>query len=243
MEKSKTPNDTQDGTNQHFYERALASHTDRMGSVVQRDRRQTLAIVCLSVAFILSSLTTVYAVVILKTRPVELVKINVGGGSLESGASRQVAGAASGSTERDRQVLEQTLGNYIRNLKTVSGDADLMIANITQAQVMSSAAVVTYVRNYFQTDTHGPYSPFELAAKYRVSTDLRTIQRITDTTYRVDWIETFKDANTGLVAKTERWTSTVTFKLLGASELPPKMNFIDNPLALMVVGLEWSKDQ
>lgn len=230
--------------NQQFYERALAAYNDRLGPVVQRLRLQQMVMLGLSVALVVAIGFSGFMGYLVATRPVEIVKVQVGGDATGRD-SRQLAGVTAGSvSERDRLTVEQSLGNYIKSLKTVSADADMMVANIGQAQTMSSALVVNYLKTYFQVDNPtSQTSPFVLANRYRVAVDLKTVQRITDSTYRVDWLEHYRDAKTGAEIKTERWNSTITFSLLRPDDVPAQMNRLENPLALMVVGLEWTKEQ
>lgn len=228
--------------NQQFYERALAHYNDRLGAVGQRLRAQQALVIALSsVCMVLVGLTSYFGYVN-ANRPVEIMKVPVAAGTA-TGTS-QVVGVTTSRSERDSRLVEQALNNYIKRLKSVPGDADMIVANLSQVQTMSSALVVKFIKDYFRPDvTTSPTLPFNISLRYRVTVDVKTVLKVTDTTYRADWVETYKDAQSGLTLKTERWNSTLSFSLLRPEEVPQQMDRLDNPLALMVTDIQWAKEQ
>lgn len=229
--------------NEQFYERALAHYNDRLGGVGQRMRAQQALIFALStVCVVLVGLTSYFGYVN-ANRPVEIMKVPVAAGAATSGPN-QVVGVTTSRSERDSRLVEQAVNNYIKRLKSVPGDSEIIATNLAQVQTMSSALVVKFIKDYFRPDmTNSPTLPFNIAQKYRVSVDVKTVLKVTDTTYRADWVETYKDAQSGLTLKSERWNSTLTFSLLRPEEVPAKMDRLDNPLALVVTDIQWAKEQ
>ena len=229
--------------NQHFYERALAAYNDRLGPVVTRLRALTVLTLILAGTTTVSTLAAGYFGYLVATRPVEIVRIQDGA---QAGMPQLAGVSVTALSEKDRALVEQALGSYIKDLKTVTADADFIVQGITKAQKMSARPVIKYIKDYFKTeDANSPTSPFYLMNKYRVTVDVKTLHLITGQTYRVDWTETYTSADTGAPVRTERWNSTISFGRATPEELAKfsAAQRVSNPLGLVITGLEWSKEQ
>lgn len=132
-------------------------------------------------------------------------------------------------------VIKSTLSTFIKNFRGVTVDSYLQRQRIDElysflpAQSKASAKVSAYMS--------GEGNPFEIAQNKTVAINIVTMVRLTDESYRAEWIETDYDRG-GIVGTVQRWQAILTFDVVP----PVGAAIINNPLGIYVRDIEWEKE-
>ena len=173
-----------------------------------------------------------FAVCVLMFRPRMLpyvVMVN------EKGEPMMVAQPVVGTQTLNDVVVKWTLGEFIRNAKTVTANVDEQKEHLRSAYAFAREQAAKALTDYYHD---GQHDPFKLAGKGWVEVQIvRTPLKLpAPNTYQVDWIEVWHEYNSELT-KSAAWRAT-----LKAVTLTPDPDDRRNPIGLFVTTLDWSAE-
>ena len=148
----------------------------------------------------------------------------------------QGAGFARSVQYTEDRVIEASLAQFVSNWRSVTVDGRVQKDRIDRLYgfLSRSDPAVTKLNKFFRDDG---FDPFERARTGTVSVGINGINRISDSTYQVDWTEIAFD-RTG-VEKTRARFRVV----LNTTIIPPTTDAMiqRNPVGLYVTDLDWTE--
>lgn len=135
------------------------------------------------------------------------------------------------------KIVVAELSQFIMDVRTVSMDASLMTQNIYRAydHVEQSSAAFGFLNEYF-----AGAKPFERAAEETVTIEVKSVLKLSEGTYQVDWIESARERKSGKRTRAaEGWRAIITYRQGGLkSEIG---EVIRNPAGVYVSDISWQK--
>jgi type IV secretion system protein VirB5 len=143
--------------------------------------------------------------------------------------------AAFGPAEKlrrtDERLLRYQLGTYVRDLRTVLSDAEAQKELLTRAYAYTRGPAVAFLNQHFLEQ-----NPFELARRRRVGVETRSILRLSDETWQIQWLETARSAD-GRTEDSRGWQAVLTVEVDPPSSTEA---ILTNPLGLYVTEISWT---
>ena len=133
----------------------------------------------------------------------------------------------------DSRVTEATIANWIVNLRNVSSDPVVQKKAIEQvyAMLQDGHQAKNFVDDFFKNEGN----PYERSVREFVSVHIESILSISDSTFRVEWLETTWNRS-GILVNEKRMVGSVSFQFV-----PPLAATIYlNPLGLIIDKLNLS---
>ncbi len=147
------------------------------------------------------------------------------------GAPRSVAPAHAGYQPRDAEIAWH-LGNFIRNVRSLSTDKVVLDTNWR-----SAFAIVTDQAHTFLTEYARDNDPFSRVGQKAISAQVTSVVRVSESTFQVKWTEEIYEQ--GSLASREDWLAMITT----SHKSPSSAEEIErNPLGLVVKSLAWSRE-
>ena len=143
--------------------------------------------------------------------------------------------ASFGPAERlrrtDERLLRYQLGIYMRDLRTVLTDADAQKELLTHAYAYTRGPAVAFLNEHFLEQ-----NPFEIAGRRRVGVEIRSILRLSEETWQIQWLESVRSLD-GHQTESRGWQAVLTFEVD-----PPSSTevILTNPLGLYVTEINWT---
>ena len=140
-------------------------------------------------------------------------------------------GPAERLRKTDERLIRYQLGMLIHDLRTVVGDASAQKELLTRAYAYARGPSVAFLQDHFAEN-----NPFETARTWRVSVELKSILRLSDKTWQLQWAEERRTI-AGPEVDSRDWQAVLTIE-----EDPPKTTeaLLLNPLGLYVTEIRWS---
>ena len=134
----------------------------------------------------------------------------------------------------DERVVKHTLADFVINFRTVYPDPQIQKQHIYQAYNYLLKTDPTYrvITEYYKS-----HSPFERMQKERAGVKIRSILKMSDNTYQIDWTEEVRSKSGQLISKKNyRGLATIQF-------IPPKNEeeIYKNPLGIYLKEFTWSE--
>lgn len=147
------------------------------------------------------------------------------------GQAQAVAPATRDYRPTDPQIAWH-LGQFIRDVRSVSLDPVLMREGWLRAYDFTTARGATFLSDYARAS-----NPFEKIGEQSVSVQVISVVRASDRSFQVKWIENAFER--GSAAGSSRWTAIVSIvvKPPASAEALRK-----NPLGLFVDAIDWSRE-
>lgn len=124
------------------------------------------------------------------------------------------------------------LGQFIRDVRSLSLDPVLMRESWLRAYDFASAKGATFLSEYARSS-----DPFARAERENVSVQVTSVVRASDHSFQVKWTETAFER--GSPSGTSRWTAILTI----VQKTPANAEALrKNPLGLFVDAVDWSKE-
>ncbi len=132
-------------------------------------------------------------------------------------------------------VVKAQLGQFIRDLRTVSADMTVQKQAINRLYThLDNVSQATTVINQFFTNN----TPFKRAEKVIVSIDIKQILPLSEKTWQVEWSEhTF--GRDGKSQGVKNYTATMTVSI---GNQISEQSILLNPIGLMIEEIHWSED-
>lgn len=206
------------------YTRAKKTWDDRIGSAVKQAHNWRL----MALFSMLVALSLIAVVVFLVSRSsVETYIVQV---DKTSGEVLNV-GNIKKSYVPQLQEYKYFIGQFIKKVRSVSSDRI-----IVQENWLTAYKFLTIKGNHQLTEYAKENDPFAMVGKLTVSVDIQAINKITNNSYQVEWVETIFNYSGGSTKKEFSGVLTVL-------SLPPskKSDLINNPLGIFIDEISWSE--
>jgi type IV secretory pathway TrbF-like protein len=208
------------------YLNARREWNERYGDyITSANRWRITAIISISIAF-LSVMGVIYFGSQNKLIPY-IVEVNHEGKTLDVKMAEQLSGL-------DERVIRSQLGRFLHLWRTVTTDISLQRQSAFDVYTLLAGGSPAHValNEWFKAN-----EPFSRAAKKTISVDIRQILKITDETYRVEWVEKSRLRN-GKKEPDTHWAATINVVF---GEINPKI-MLTNPIGMYIKELDFSKD-
>jgi type IV secretion system protein TrbF len=147
----------------------------------------------------------------------------------------QLAGRA------DPRVVRASLAAFISSARLVTPDQDLQRRAVFGVYgMLKTKDPATQKMNEYLNGTEDT-SPFKRAEKITVNTDISTVLPITESTWEVDWTETTRDRDGGLVAKPVSMRATLEIYIDPPGTDARQSDIQRNPLGIYVRDYNWQE--
>ncbi len=140
-------------------------------------------------------------------------------------------GPAERLRKTDERLIRYQLGMLINDLRSVVGDTAAQKELLTRAYAYARGPSVAFLQDHFSEN-----NPFEVARTWRVSVAPKSILRLSEKTWQLQWAETRRTV-AGADVDTRVWQAVLTVE-----EDPPKTTeaLLLNPLGLYVTEISWA---
>jgi len=134
----------------------------------------------------------------------------------------------------EEKVIKYSLAEYIRNFRTIYGDAKIQKDMIFKVYRYLSPSYPAYnmVNAYFKEN-----SPFERLETERVRVKVNSIVKINKGTYQIDWEEVVSDPR-GMKLRTDNFKASITMLTVPPSS---QADIMKNPIGLFIKEFNFSK--
>lgn len=206
------------------YQRAAQAWDDRIGSArVQARNWRFMAYGCLTLVAGLS-VTLLWQSTQSTVIPYVVEVDNLG-------AAQAVAPALADYEPTDPQIAWH-LARFIENVRQVPADPIVLRQSWLRAYDFTTDRGAVALNDYARVN-----DPFEAVGETQISTEVSSVIRASETSFRVAWME--RRYENGQLAATERWTAILTIVIQ-----PPRdtERLRQNPLGVYVHAINWSRE-
>lgn len=136
----------------------------------------------------------------------------------------------------DTVVLRAQLARWVTEVRGVYLDAAAERLFILDAYAMidHNSAAYGKLNDYMRQDSHNPFKRAEFET---AGVDVQSVLPITDTTWRVEWVETVLDRE-GHETSHATWTANITIAVHTPTE---EKTLLQNPTGLSLQDFNWSQ--
>jgi type IV secretory pathway TrbF-like protein len=147
----------------------------------------------------------------------------------------QLAGPA------DARVVRASLASFIAAARLVTPDLDVQRRAVFAVfGMLKTKDPATVKMNEYMNGTPET-SPFIRAAKITVNTDISSVLPISATSWQVDWQETTRDRDGGLIGKPVHMRAVLEIYILPPSTHARESDIQRNPLGIFVRDYNWQE--
>jgi type IV secretory pathway TrbF-like protein len=141
----------------------------------------------------------------------------------------------------DPRVVRASLASFIASARTVTPDVALQREAIFRVYGMlqTKDAATARMNEWFNATKDS--SPFVRAGKMTVNTDIGSVLPISATSWQVDWEETTRDRDGGLIGKPVHMRAVLTVYTLPMSTHARESDIQRNPLGIYVRDFNWQE--
>jgi type IV secretion system protein TrbF len=150
-------------------------------------------------------------------------------------------GPAQISAPADPRVVRAQLAQFISSARLVTPDQDLQRRAIFSVFGMLGQKDPAAIKMSEFLRDDSPNSPFKRAAKSTVNTDGYTVLPITSTAWQVDWTETTRDRDGGIISSNIPWRATLEIYLVPPGSDTRQADIQRNPLGIYVRDFNWQQ--
>ena len=132
----------------------------------------------------------------------------------------------------DERWIRYQLGVYLRDVRSVIGDAEVQKQNLERAYAFTRGAAISFLNAHYQRR-----NPFERAQAGSVRVQVESLLPLSEDSWQAQWSETAMGARGG-EGETEHWQAVLTVELD-----PPETTetILENPLGLYVTEIRWTQ--
>ena len=159
------------------------------------------------------------------------------------------AGAAVGikAAERmeraDPRIVRYTISSFISESRMVSLDMNVQKRAIFRVYSMINQNDVAFAKMNEYLNSSEETTPFARARKVTVETEIVSMIPQTDSSWEVDWVETIRNRNSGVVEDQYRMRANLSYYMAPPDRTQTAENMMYNPLALFVRDFNWGRIQ
>jgi type IV secretion system protein VirB5 len=154
--------------------------------------------------------------------------------ALDSMGRTVVAGPAEETNTADERLKKATLFRWIDDLRLVTSDpiAQRKAIDRVYAHLAMGSQAHAFIQNYYRSDP-----PQKRSQTQTVSIEVKSVLANSDRTYEVEWMETTRDLNGGILSN-DQWKGSFTIALNAPTD--ERMMRV-NPLGIYVTNAAWTK--
>lgn len=151
------------------------------------------------------------------------------------------SGPINSTTKADPRILKSTVAEFITDSRLVTPDIALQRAAIFRiyARLAPNDPATQKMNEWLNGNSES--TPFNRAKKVMVSIEIKSVMPQTPDTWQIDWVETVRDRNGGLVDTPVTYRALVTVYLAAPSSNTTEEQLRMNPLGIYVSDFSWQK--
>lgn len=143
-----------------------------------------------------------------------------------------VLGPAEAESVADPEVLAWQLQQYVRDVRSVTPDRSAQKRVLEEAYLRTGGAATQFLNEHFQAQ-----NPFETMTKETVGVAIRSVLRVSERSWKLEWKEIHRGLD-GRLVRQEQWTGQFTV----AVEPPTTPEGLaTNPLGFRVTHISWAR--
>jgi len=156
-------------------------------------------------------------------------------------------GTAVATTRADRaspidpRVVQAQLGSFIQSARFVTSDIALQRQGIFRVYSMLLPNDPAMGKMNDWLNGNAETTPFKRAESRTVSVEIASVIPQTSQTWQVDWTETERDRQGGLIQPPAKWRALVTIRVNAPNTGTSEQQIHDNPLGIFVSDFSWSR--
>lgn len=141
----------------------------------------------------------------------------------------------------DPRVVQAQVGSFVQSARMVTADVALQkqaifrVFSMLQAGDPAMAKMTDYLNGNPET------TPFARAARETVTVEIGSVIQRTATSWQVDWTETERDRQGGVINAPAKMRALVTVRTTPATSNTSEQQIHDNPLGVYVTDYSWSR--
>ncbi len=143
-----------------------------------------------------------------------------------------VLGPATASNVADPQVIAWQLQHYVRDVRSVTADRSAQKRVLEAAYERTAGSATQFLNEHFRAQ-----NPFEGMTKGTVSIEIRSVLRVGDASWKLEWRETHRGLD-GRHIRDEDWTGQFTVRV--EPPMTPE-GLARNPLGFRVTHISWAR--
>lgn len=145
------------------------------------------------------------------------------------------------TTKADPRVLKAVVNEFIGDARLVTPDIALQRKAIFRlyARLSPNDAATAKLNEWLNGSPEA--SPFARAAKVMVTTEIKSVLPQTADTWQIDWVETTRDRQGGIVGKPESMRALITLYTAEPAAETTEEQLLMNPLGIYVRDFSWQK--
>lgn len=151
------------------------------------------------------------------------------------------SGPISSTTKADPRVLKSTVAEFITDARLVTPDVALQRAAIFRIYARLSPSDPATQKMNEWLNGNPETNPFNRARKVIAGIEIKSILPQTPDTWQIDWVETIRDRNGGLVDKPITYRALVTVYMAAPSANTTEEQIRMNPLGIYISDFSWQK--
>jgi type IV secretory pathway TrbF-like protein len=148
-------------------------------------------------------------------------------------------GPARVAAPADPRVIRASLAAFISNARLVTPDNDLQRKAIFSAYAMLRGKDPSTQKISEYLSKTPDSTPFARAAKMTVSTEIRAVAAITEATWTVDWTETLRDRQGGLIGVPMNMRAMIQIYVDPPAPDSSEAQIQRNPLGIWIRDFTW----
>ena len=143
-----------------------------------------------------------------------------------------VLGPAEAASIASSEILAWQLQQYVRDLRSVTPDRVAQKRVLEEAYLRTGGAATQFLNEHFQA-----HNPFETMTRGTVSVAVRSVLRVADRSWKLEWKEVHRGLD-GRLVREEQWTGQFAV----AVEPPSTPEALaKNPLGFTVTHISWDR--
>lgn len=150
-------------------------------------------------------------------------------------------GPVTATSNVDERVIRATLAEFIKNARMVTVDVALQRDAIYKvySHLRAEEPAIQKMNEWLNGNPES--NPFERASKEIVSIEIKSIMRLSNSTWQIDWEETTRDT-TGIINTPIRlWRAVVTIAVVPPGAKLSEKQLQRNPMGIYVKDFSWAR--
>jgi type IV secretion system protein VirB5 len=153
------------------------------------------------------------------------------------------AGPANQTSVVDPRIVKAAVSDFISDARLVTPDIALQRKAVFRvySRLEPTEPATKKMGEYLNGSPDS--NPFARASKEMVSTEIKTVLPQTTDTWQIDWVETTRDRQGGVIGQPVFWRALVTVYIAAPAPGTKEEQLILNPLGVYVRDYSWQKLQ
>lgn len=151
------------------------------------------------------------------------------------------SGPIKSSTVADPRIIKSTVAEFVTDARLVTPDVALQRAAIFRiySRLSPNDPATQKMNEWLNGSSES--SPFNRAKRVIVNIEIKSVLPQTPDTWQIDWVETMRDRNGGIVDKPVTYRALVTVYVAAPSANTTEEQIRMNPLGIYISDFSWQK--